>query len=248
MTAGSYDIVVEGYFRSAEHLLGFVTDGLAYEGINQGNTFMVLRLYKFSYAWGLGIAPGELERLYSEVGLPLVEDNSWWTQLTRRVGSRLKDRGAESTGSDRPDEVLGPQERIMVNLLQENGRRPFADIAKHAEVSEETVRRKVQSMINDGVLRIAAFVRPALTGFQLPVILNITVDRAQIERIVKGLGRYRQVAYLAAVTGPADVIAACYLRDSSELMEFLMDKLGCIPGIRQVDVSVMLGVRKRLYR
>ncbi|MCU1603961.1 MAG: lrp 1 [Modestobacter sp.] len=52
MSAGRYDIILEAFFRSQEHVLEFVTEQLgAMEGIAHIETSLILKVAKFSYEW-----------------------------------------------------------------------------------------------------------------------------------------------------------------------------------------------------
>ena len=53
VTMGSYDIMLEAWFRSREEMIHFMTETLAsVPGIGRSDSFQVIRLSKYPYDWG----------------------------------------------------------------------------------------------------------------------------------------------------------------------------------------------------
>jgi Lrp/AsnC family transcriptional regulator for asnA, asnC and gidA len=53
VTMGSYDLMLEAWFRSREELVHFMTETLAdVPGIGRSDSFQVIRLSKYTYDWG----------------------------------------------------------------------------------------------------------------------------------------------------------------------------------------------------
>ena len=53
VTMGSYDIMLEAWFRSRDEMVHFMTDTLAsVPGIGRSDSFQVIRLSKYTYDWG----------------------------------------------------------------------------------------------------------------------------------------------------------------------------------------------------
>ena len=55
--------------------------------------------------------------------------------------------------------------RAIIKLLQEDGRLPFARIAEALDVSEGSVRNRVNRMIEAKVLRIMGIANPLALGY-----------------------------------------------------------------------------------
>jgi Lrp/AsnC family transcriptional regulator for asnA, asnC and gidA len=53
VTLGTYDLILEAWFKSNEELLKFATEKLAgIEGITRTESFQIMRLSKYTYDWG----------------------------------------------------------------------------------------------------------------------------------------------------------------------------------------------------
>jgi Lrp/AsnC family transcriptional regulator for asnA, asnC and gidA len=61
VTLGTYDLILEAWFKSNDELLEFVTETLAgIDGITRTESFQIMRLSKYTYDWG---KPGAAKHL-----------------------------------------------------------------------------------------------------------------------------------------------------------------------------------------
>jgi Lrp/AsnC family transcriptional regulator for asnA, asnC and gidA len=58
VSTGRYDLILEAFFGSSEHLLSFVSERLGgLDGVTRVETSIILRVDKFSYEWELPLDP-----------------------------------------------------------------------------------------------------------------------------------------------------------------------------------------------
>ena len=58
LSTGRYDLILEAFFGSSEHLLTFVSERLGgLDGVTRVETSIILRVDKFSYEWELPLDP-----------------------------------------------------------------------------------------------------------------------------------------------------------------------------------------------
>ena len=72
-----------------------------------------------------------------------------------------------------PDDKLN---RSIIAMLQRDGRMAFSEIAQELGVSEGTIRNRVGSMKQAGMLRIVAIVDPVAAEYQAPSMLGLNVS------------------------------------------------------------------------
>ena len=75
-------------------------------------------------------------------------------------------------------------DRRIIALLQADGRRPNVDIAQELSLAEGTVRKRLERILTDGVLRITAVVDPARVGLLTTAIITLQVDLGRMDEIV----------------------------------------------------------------
>ena len=88
----------------------------------------------------------------------------------------------------------------IIRLLQENGRRTNADIARSIKMSEATVKNRIDKLIENGIVRILAVLNPKTLGFHANALLGIRVLPGNIEKVGNTLSAMNEVLYLGYVT------------------------------------------------
>ena len=127
--------------------------------------------------------------------------------------------------------------REIVKMLQNDGRRPYSDIAKSLGVSEGTVRNRVQSMKNAGALRIVALVDPTEVRYQADAIIGIKVaPNHSVEMLAKRLGESPDVVYILWVTGRYDLLIEIVTNNLHDFHDFLEKEIHLQPDIASSEV------------
>ena len=80
-----------------------------------------------------------------------------------------------TNGSQAPTKAgqvdLDRVERMMIALLQKDGRLGVQALARKLGVSDVTARRKLRRLLADEIVQIVAAVDPFQVGFESPVII-----------------------------------------------------------------------------
>ena len=88
-----------------------------------------------------------------------------------------------------PMSKLDALDSDIVRELQEDGRRPFREVARNLSVPEATVRTRVKRLQDQGILQILAFTNPAKLGDAKLALMFVNVAPQDHERVVDTLGR-----------------------------------------------------------
>ncbi|MDP2949463.1 MAG: Lrp/AsnC family transcriptional regulator, partial [Chloroflexota bacterium] len=127
------------------------------------------------------------------------------------------------------------------------GRAPNARIAGEVGVSEGTVRRRLRTLIQDGVIKVIAVPHLERIGFPTTALIGLQADPGAVDDVASALAALPEVHYVAITTGAHDVFAWVALGSSEELGAFLRSKVGTIKGVRRTETFVNLLIRKRTY-
>lgn len=138
-------------------------------------------------------------------------------------------------------------DRKIIEILQENGRASNARIARDVGVSEGTVRRRLQSLLQDGVIKVVALPDPEVLGYNTEALVGIQVDPDKIDSVARQLAGLRESAWVSVTTGSFDIFSWVTLPSSEDLGNFLKSEVGTIPGVRRTETFVNLTVLKRNY-
>lgn len=135
-------------------------------------------------------------------------------------------------------------DRQIIRLLQEDGRRPNVDIASEMGVSEATVRRRIEHLLNEGMIRIAAVPDPAKVGFPISTVIGLQVDLGKVGEIGEQLAQMEKVYSVRYTTGEYDIVVEALFQSDEQLLEFLTNGLASILGIKRAATSHILKVVK----
>ena len=138
-------------------------------------------------------------------------------------------------------------DRKIIQILQGNGRASNARIARDVGVSEGTVRRRLKTLVQDGIIKVVALPDPEVLGYDTEALVGIQVDPDKIDEVATVLVNLKESSWVSVTTGSFDIFCWVTLPTSEELGNFLKTVLGTIPGVRRTETFVSLSVRKRNY-
>jgi Lrp/AsnC family transcriptional regulator for asnA, asnC and gidA len=131
-------------------------------------------------------------------------------------------------------------DKRIIDLLTEDGRMSSADIASRlGDISERSVRYRLQRLIEQKVIAVTAVVDPKQIGFPVIADVFIEVEPGQILELAQKIAAYENVTYVACSTGQRDISIQIAARDNQELYSFVAEVLGHIPGIRRTTTSIV---------
>ncbi|MER5811084.1 Lrp/AsnC family transcriptional regulator [Streptomyces sp. NPDC002033] len=141
--------------------------------------------------------------------------------------------------------TMDATELALLALLRRDGRTGFPELARATGLSESTARRRVERLRAEGAVYFDVEIVPGTLGFEAETVLMLTVQPALLAEVGAALGGYPEVPFAAAVTGTANLLAVVICRDTDALYTFLTERVGALPGIRQVEVVPTLRNIKR---
>ena len=138
-------------------------------------------------------------------------------------------------------------DRRIIQLLRYDGRRSYADIARLVKVSEPTVRKRVDRLVQTGAIYVVARVNPAAIGFAIDAMVGIRVKRGTVQSVGTRLAAMDNVAYVGYMTGGFDIFIEVFLPDNEGLFTFLNHDLAAIEEITHAEAWHVLRTEKFSY-
>ena len=132
----------------------------------------------------------------------------------------------------------------ILKHLQEDGRRPFTEIAKALGVTEGTVRNRVAKLNADRTVQIIGLVDPHRVGFQAPALINVSVETGKLNKVVEEVNTYPEVSYLLLISGEFDLLVEVMCPDRETLMELITERLHKIDGVTDTHTTFILHTYK----
>jgi Lrp/AsnC family transcriptional regulator for asnA, asnC and gidA len=138
-------------------------------------------------------------------------------------------------------------DRAIIQMLQQDGRTPYTEIAKALKISEGTVRNRVARLLDEQTIQIVALIDPYRLGFDAAAIIGVSVEPPLIEAAAEQIARFPEVSYLVLVSGMFDLIVEALCRDREHLAQFLSKSLHQVPGVKSTQTFVILRTYKMAY-
>src|SRR5689334_5017142 len=123
----------------------------------------------------------------------------------------------------------------VLELLQENGRRPNADIARALGLAESTVRKRIDRMQQAGVFRTVIVPDFAVLGLDGHIIIGVHAELGAAPAIAERLAALQEVRLVVLTTGAFDLVVELFLPSLNDFLAFIQDELAHIPGIKGVE-------------
>jgi Lrp/AsnC family transcriptional regulator for asnA, asnC and gidA len=144
--------------------------------------------------------------------------------------------------------ALDDLDKAIIQCLQLDGRRPYAQIGRELKVPEATVRQRAERLISRGVVQVVGVTDPLAMGFQQPALIGLKVDAARIEQIAEQIATLDEVTYLVVTAGRFDLVCEVVCEDNEHLLKVLTGSLAAIDGIRSTETLVELRFVKESYQ
>ena len=134
----------------------------------------------------------------------------------------------------------------IIEHLQQDGRRSYAEIARAVGLSEAAVRQRVQRLIDTGFIQIVAVTDPLQVGFTRQAMIGVSVD-GDLTPVGDALAAMDEVAYVVTTAGSVDVLAEVVCEDDEHLLTLVNDRIRTLPGVRSTETFVYLKLNKQHY-
>jgi Lrp/AsnC family transcriptional regulator for asnA, asnC and gidA len=141
---------------------------------------------------------------------------------------------------------LDETSKAIIEQLQTDGRRSYAEIGKAVGLSEAAVRQRVQKLTESGVMQIVAVTDPMQLGFYRQAMIGVRVT-GDTTVVAEALGSLDAVDYVVLTAGSFDILAEVVCESDDDLIELLNKKIRALPGVLSTETFVYLKLHKQLY-
>jgi Lrp/AsnC family transcriptional regulator for asnA, asnC and gidA len=137
----------------------------------------------------------------------------------------------------------------IVNFLLEDGRMSASEMSRRmGDISERSIRYRIDRMIDDGVIQISAVVSPEALGFNIKADVWLEVESDMILDVAKKLALFENVTYVACGIGQNDISIQVVAKDTAEIYHFVTEIVRKVPGVRKTTTSIVPIILKDVYQ
>ncbi|PPH52137.1 Lrp/AsnC family transcriptional regulator [Rathayibacter sp. AY1E2] len=147
--------------------------------------------------------------------------------------------------SQRPVQ-LDEVSKAIIEQLQADGRRSYAEIGKAVGLSEAAVRQRVQKLTESGVMQIVAVTDPMQLGFYRQAMIGVRVT-GDTRDVADRLASIPAVDYVVLTAGSFDILAEVVCENDDDLIALLNQEIRSLPGVLSTETFVYLKLHKQFY-
>jgi DNA-binding Lrp family transcriptional regulator len=161
-----------------------------------------------------------------------------------RHEAAAEEGGGAARGAGPRPYPLTAADHDLLAALRQDGRASHADLAGATGLSPATVARRMADLEAAGVLFYDVEVDAALLGAPTQALLWMSVAPADLHAVATTLAGHEELAFVAATTGPSNLVANALCADPDGLHRYLVHRVGALPAIRTIETAPVLRTLK----
>ena len=132
-------------------------------------------------------------------------------------------------------------DQINLSIIKHlrNGRKSYKKIAEELSLSENTVRSRVNKLIDEGVLEIAGLVNAEALADHRIIIVGVKLATMELVKKGEEFSRLKGVISVSVVTGRFDLILVVLLKPGFGLLEFYTEEVSRLKEVQSVETFVV---------
>ncbi len=129
----------------------------------------------------------------------------------------------------------------IIELLAENSRISYVDIAKHVNLSRTAVKLRVEALEKEGIIeKYTVVINPEKIGRTVSAYCDIEVRPDGLNDVIEKLVSMEFVTDLYQMTGSSRLHMHALLASNDELEHFIRNELYVLPSIIKVDLNIIV--------
>ncbi|QWF78473.1 Lrp/AsnC family transcriptional regulator [Amycolatopsis sp. CA-230715] len=139
---------------------------------------------------------------------------------------------------------LSESDSALLAALGEDGRASHTELASATGWSPATVARRLADLRASGAIFFDIDLDGSLFGVTTQALLWMAVAPAHVDAVATALAEHPELAFLAATTGPSNLVAKALCSGPRALHEYLVHRLGAFDEIRSLETAPVLRTLK----
>lgn len=132
----------------------------------------------------------------------------------------------------------------ILELLEENSRISFNNIAEKINKTEATVRRRVKRLKDKGIIQKFTIEYDIDTGQKIYATIKIEPDFKDIKRILRELSGIEEITNIWRLSGDCGLIMKVDLPSIEKFNPLIEDKISQIAGIKIIETCFITDIIK----
>lgn len=136
---------------------------------------------------------------------------------------------------------LDATDYAILEILKDDGRCSYSDIAEQVHLSRVEVRERINSMKESGIIHGFTVVIDA-KAYQKKagVFMDVEVAPSKLESVAARLVEQKEIAIVSQHTGTTGLHVHAYIDDVNKLSSFLEENIYSIDGVKAVRSQLLI--------
>jgi len=115
------------------------------------------------------------------------------------------------------------------------------EIARRLDISEGTVRRRIKTLQDEGIMRIKALLDPnVMEERQIAMVTANVAEAHLLDTKAREISNLKGVTSVSILAGQFDLLIEILVDSNHGLMRFLIDELSTVQGLSKTETFVIL--------
>ena len=120
-----------------------------------------------------------------------------------------------------------------------DGRKSLKKIADAINLSENTVRKRLNKMIDEEVLEVSGLVDPTAIPGHMLALVGVNLSTMELVRRGEDFSKLKGVVSANVVTGRYDLILIVLLNENFSLLNFYTEEVSRVKDVQSVETFVI---------
>jgi DNA-binding Lrp family transcriptional regulator len=156
-------------------------------------------------------------------------------------------RGDTGVTEEAQPRELDESELRLIGALELDPRASITSLSKKLGMSRISVRRKMQSLIADNIIRVVSIADPSALGFGAQAAILLRVHPGKVIDVADSLVSEESVTHIAIINGRFDIFLWVVCRNSREMAFFIRDRIANTPGVLRHETMLLAGMPKQTF-
>ncbi len=130
----------------------------------------------------------------------------------------------------------------ILEILMDDAKKPFIEVAKKAYVSQGTVHVRMNKMEEAGIVEKTTLrINHAKLGYDITAFIGIYLEKSALyDKVLAKLKEIPEITNIHYTTGNYSMFLKIHCRDTNHLKEVLHDKMQQVEGIDRTETMISL--------
>ena len=137
--------------------------------------------------------------------------------------------------------LLDEKDAKIIDMLEEDGRKPLKEVAEELNVSEAAVRKRVKALLRNGVIKkFTIKVDHAKIGMNTVAIVGVDADPTKLLELAQELCDLKEVKCVATSSGDHMIMLEIWARNGRELRKLISERIETLEGVKRICPALIL--------